>query len=220
MKKFAITALAICAPFSSFAAVIWDNGWDAGQGGYFSDSISNMQNQFYSQAMADNFTVSGDYNITNITVWGGSEFFVNGDLSNMASFDFVIMDSGFNTLYSGTYSLSDLNISVVGTDWIGGNEYEISLANPGWVLSSGNYYLHVGATLYDGMGDAFYWTMSNTDMDSVSATFSNSPAAWTEYPATQGVAFRVEGEPVPEPATMAVLGLGAAALIRRRRQSK
>lgn len=208
MNKLAITAAALCVPMSSFAAVLWDNGWDqVFRGGYYADSMSNQMNQSVKQVLADNFALGSDSVVNKITFWA-----FPGN-SNNVSIDVNILDENFNIVVGGIFDISEFTVTKIIPS---PNEYEYVL-NTDWELDAGNYFLHIGATSSN-LISSFSW--SNGTGDSHFFNSSYTGFQWKEAVGTKGRAYKIEGEPVPEPATMAVLGLGAAALIRRRRQCK
>ncbi len=91
-----------------------------------------------------------------------------------------------------------------------------SALNP--LLTTGNYFIVAETTDTNLSGG---WAFNNAG-NSGSMIFNNGTGggAWNTFTATE-MAVRVNGTAVvPEPATFAVLGLGALALIRRRRSVK
>ncbi len=83
-----------------------------------------------------------------------------------------------------------------------------------WItLTAGQKYWVIGST-----GDDTWGTLNKNDqgMTGPHAYSTDSGASWS-YSTQVTSAFRVEVESVPEPCSMAALGLGALALVRRRR---
>jgi hypothetical protein len=220
MKKLALTALAICAPLSSFAAVLWDNPLlGVGNGGYWADAVQQNNVSFYAQSVAGDFTLGAASNVSSISWVGASEFFQFADLTNMPSFEINIYDASFNNVFSTTVATSSLGQTILGPSFNGANEYELTYT--GSVnLGAGSYWLNVGAVMTDPSADAFAWSFGGSATGDLAGDFGTNGTGWTPFSGLQEVAFRLEGSAVPEPATMAVLGLGVAALARRRRSSK
>lgn len=84
-------------------------------------------------------------------------------------------------------------------------------ANPGVDYNGDIFFVTVLST--DATGEYFYNNASATDFAELSLTASNGTFSSTDIEM-----FGVDVNAVPEPATMAVLGLGAAALLRRKRK--
>lgn len=218
MNKALLVAFAAVVPFSGFAAVLFDQTPVTEVDSYFSDGISTGGSQFYAQAVADDFTISGASTLSTITFFGASENFFADDLSNYSSFDIAILDSSFNTVASWNFATAALNPTLTGQtgSFTGASGYSLT-ANVNQNLAAGNYWLHVGAVNVDPQGDAFQWS-SSAGNSVLAANFFDGNGWQSFSPQDPGVAFRLEGSAVPEPATMAVLGLGVAALIRRRKR--
>lgn len=188
-------------------------------GGDFSDGLSTG-GQFYSQTMADDFTVgAGGWNVIGIRFWGSSEnFFGPPDLSNFSDFDINIMSSLGTVSHSWTVSTASLSPVPTGNANLGaGIEYEF-LLNASFTLAAGTHWINIGSKNIDPNADSWAWSWSSTGNSNIAAWDFGAPA-WTEFQGTN-LAFEFIGPSnvVPEPFTMA-LGLGAAgAYIRRRRR--
>lgn len=171
----------------------------------------------------DNFTfeafdtfddgAGADANWTNVNfTYSGPASFMNlGTFASGSSFLFDTESSDFDTtiaLYSSTGLL-------LGTDDDGGTDL-LSMLDAG-ALADGTYYFTVGgfeSLFIDGNaigGEEFGDLNVNLNGSSV---FAGTHDTFTLTSFTFTVA-----NPVPEPASMAVLGLGAAALLRRRKRS-
>lgn len=221
MRKLIISALASCV-LTSAAFSFFDVGNDpdlTAPGGYFSDGYSGGGN-FYDTSRAETFELTGapSFDVQNIRFWGGSENFVFPDLSNMESFEINIFDlsAGIpnNLLYSQTFATAALNPTNVGTFGSGATIYEFNAA-VSTTLGPGTYALNIGANLVEPDDDAFVWAWNVFGTSDLSSLVYN----YTEW-GTLGddLAFRVQGEAVPEPMTLTVLG-GLALLAARRRKS-
>lgn len=84
------------------------------------------------------------------------------------------------------------------------------------LVAGTHYYVVLSSTANTG------WNWANTDTsDDLMAYSFNGGSTWSNFTAGQGQfrsAFRVNPSAVPEPASMAVLGIGAVALVARRRR--
>lgn len=218
MRKLLFLALVAATPLSAFSAVLFQQA-ETSADGYFSDGISSNGSQFYSQSIADDFSLAATSNVTTIKFWGSSENFSTPDLSNVAAFDIVFYDTSFNPVAQGIQiPVGAFTTTATGNvNSLGGNEYEMDLAT-NFNLNAGSYYMHVGADLIDPFGDAFVWSNANGNTN-IAANFMQG-GGWQTFQQEPGTAFELDGQAVPEPASMAILGLGVVAMVRRRRASK
>lgn len=219
LKRNILIGAIMVVPFTSFGAVLFDQTTNYQVDSYFSDAESSNGSYFWQQAMADDFTISSDSNVTSINFWGSSENFDGSDnLDNFASFDIVIYDTAFNAVGSWNIATSALNATPSGEfgTSTGATGYKFT-ANISQALVAGSYRLHVGAVLNDGFDNAFVWGSADGNGNIFADFFDGT--GFNEYAQDPGLAFQVSGEPVPEPASLTAVGLGIAALIRRRRKS-
>lgn len=215
---FATATLTVVA--SANAAIIFSQPSTSADG-YYTDGLSTGGSQFYGQSMADDFSVGGPgYTVNKVTFWGGSEnFFGPADLTNFSAFDINILDGSFNVVQTISAPKASFTITPTGSNNTGGGiEYKFELTT-NFNLAAGNYWFNVGSINVAPQDDAFVWSTSSAGDDDLAFTFfdANGWQGLTDT-ANKGLAFQLEGTAVPEPATMAALGLGVAALIRRRRK--
>jgi len=218
MRKLFLAACALIAPFSAFGDVLFDQS-PPDPNGYFSDGISTNGTQGVSQAVADNFTLAADSTVTKITFWGSSTNDTSADLDNFLSWDIDIYDTSFNALSTANVLKATLNPTATGgVNVLGGNEYQFTF-DTNIALSAGSYFLHVGSVNADPLADVFVWSVASGDGElGVNRMDGNG---WIDLTGeTFDTSFRIEGTPAPEPASMAALGLGALAMIRRRRNRR
>jgi hypothetical protein len=210
MHKPIFIGLALCATAPAFGVVLFDQTGGRTGDGYFSDGISTNGSQFYAQSMADDFTLSSNSVVQKIVFYGSSENFMFPDLTNFSSWDVVIYDSAFNPVFSANVAKAALNPTATGLiNSVGGAEYEMTF-NTSVNLNAGSYRLHVGSINNAPGDDAWAWS---TATGNVNAYYNwHDGAGWNQF--GDDMAFRIEG--VPEPATIAALGLGITALLRRR----
>lgn len=218
--KYALVAVVLLASVS-FADVLYSQPNDrAAQPSFFSDAVPG---QFFSQRMADDFTLNADAQITGIRWWGGSQFFQYADLTNMASFTVVLYSSVdgvpaiLTPLADETFATFATNPTATGLTLYGnGIQYghEIALSAPVNVQAGQKYWLSVGATLVAPFADGWVWSGSTVG-NLVNATDYFTGGGYTVYdPTFNDLAFEIIG--VPEPTT-ALIGLVLGGLTLRRR---
>lgn len=233
MKRFAILAL-VAASVSSQAIVLYDSSVETGSRYIPGTGASGQQNIAFDDvniAAALNPS-SLALNITKVTVGlrraadapanGVNVYWTTGSFTGPALASPNLVGSAPLALLANggfTTELVSFNTNFVVTpDFLanaGFGQFFIGLSfdnqttsaagvtNPtGWRITSGNSFNENRFLVMDGVGGAL----------SGPFVFGGT----TPPPATFYVI--LEGEPVPEPATMAVLGLGALALVRKRRK--
>lgn len=216
MNKLAVIAGLTFASFASAPAAVLFSQLPTSPDGYFSDGISTNGSQFWAQAMGDNFTLAQQSDLTLIRFWGSSENFVFSDLSNFSAWDIYVYDMAFNTVASGQIAKASFVTTPTGnTNAGGGIEYEFELAISPITLAAGNYVLHVGSINVAPGDDGWIWSLAAGDGTVYGNVFDGN--GWGTD--VDDLAFELEGNPVPEPASMIALGLGIAALAARRRRS-
>lgn len=119
----------------------------------------------------------------------------------------LFADSGSNTLGTFMHSVSFPTQPVLGSTG------HVTVALPNLLMTSGQKYWAV--TNADGLFGMLFWHIPP------SSTFGNmyttaSAASPGTYSQERQPGLRITGDPVPEPATLVALGMGAAALLRRR----
>lgn len=211
---------------ASLGVVASANAWTVGNApdlsqfgaGYYADAPVNGST-FYNQRIADNFALgaSAGYVLNSVTWWGGSEGAFFPDLTNMSGFEIEIFDGSNTSVFSTVVGTGSLSVTDLGLGGFGANVYQLTLsglnANIG---TGGNYLISVGGVYVAPQNDAFVWHWA---VPGDSQIFANADLSdtFTSFPGNPDVAFELNGTVVPEPASMAVLGLGVAAMIRRRR---
>lgn len=188
---------------------------------FFSDGVSG---QFFSQRMADNFTLSSGGSVTGVKWWGASQNYQYADLTNMTGFVVqVLADDGFgspdglNVLYSQTFTKAQTSPTATGfTAFGGGTQYQFqaTLSSPLTLSAGTQYWVSIGAVLSNPFADAWVWNHSSVgDGKNASNYFNN--ASYYVY-SSGDMAFELVGN-VPAPSALALIGLGGLAAGRRRR---
>ncbi|MBN9501290.1 MAG: hypothetical protein BGO01_06055 [Armatimonadetes bacterium 55-13] len=161
------------------------------------EQATYLYDDFPTFGSPENALTFGDYYVSgpNLSIGALASVYLDlDDLANAASFDIAFYENG---------------------PW-GNVVYQVDALRNGGVVASDSY------TLADGGGrDNVNWTtlaVSGAEFDSlhIYATLNG------EYTGARGMIddLAITSAPVPEPATLSALGLGALALLRRRRTAK
>lgn len=216
--RFSLAAAAVFVSSSSFGAVLFSQP-NVTADGFFSDSASYPPGvTFMQQAVADNFSLGTASTIHQVVFWGSSENVFTPGLGNFTQFHVQIYNASFSSLFSAFVPVAALTPVATGNvNSAGGQEHRFTY-NTAITLGAGSYWLHVGAIYSNPVNDAFIWSSANGNGISAFKDLSGM-GPWTPWP-NGGLdqAFELRGDVVPEPASLAALGLGALALLRRRRR--
>lgn len=204
------------------AAVLVDQTPFGTTNAYFSDGVPG---QWYDQAIADDFTVSGlPVEITKITWWGASENFIFPDLTNFSSWWIRIYNDAAGLPGGQVFSLNvpkaATNPTYTGVNgtW-GGHIYRQDVGGLLVFLMPGTYWLHIGSVNINPNDDAWAWSQSQNNYNNTFA-FGPPGGAWTISQGGGDLTFMIEGNVIPEPATLFAVGVGLAALAARRRRKQ
>ncbi len=175
-------------------------------------------NQFFTQRMADNFTLSSAATVTSVRWFGASQNFAFPDLTNFTGFDVQIygdlggVPDANNVLYGSSPTLAGLTITPTGFNNIGGGtQYQFDLNVGSLNLGAGTYWLSVGGLLVNNFGDTFVWSRS-TQGDSANASFFYPNSGWIAFGGND-LAFEI----IPAPSALALSGVAALGASLRRR---
>ncbi len=239
MRKLAILTTLVAVGSVASAQLYFQNPHTPGAAG--ANGLSGFQGNLgvpttvYDRELADDFTVTGPGWLVNRTVSNWIQF-TPGDANPVTA-----MNIDFYNKTGGT--VGSLVASRVGTvirstgpgTYFGRPEQLLDSSFAPVLLTPGSYYVMIQAMV----NHNWFWLTSTptTPIAGTSAHFRRGPGALggtdptfptTFTPTAPGdvfvgaahdVAFQLHGSPVPEPASMAVLGLGALALIRKRRKT-
>lgn len=182
--------------------------------GYFSDAVAG---QFYSQMIADNFTLTNNTVVSGVNWWGSSENFVDSDYTNFFSFSVMIMDGNFDLVFAQTFSTGDTNPVATGVvNVAGGEQFFQSVKFDQTFELTGNteYWIAIGTTNSDPEGDAWVWSSAAGDGILASDDFDGA-GFLVSTGLSDDVAFEIQA--IPTPGAASLLALAGLVTLRRRR---
>ncbi len=250
LMAFGVGALGLCAVAHALPSetVIIENlpASAREQGGFpvqnatFSDGLSSGGNYFYSQSLAQQFTINvgATAGITGINFWGASEYLGTSQpwlqtalATNIIGFDISILrvtpDGNFPTVQSWSLTRNQVTQALTGNYTAQGTSpvFQIGAALTGDLsLTAGVYAISVGARLSNPDGSAFAWVDGQWDGSDPAtrlyATIGDVPALWGNFTPAQTTtsgAFQLTGTITPAPGALALLGIAGLGSRRRRR---
>jgi len=210
-RLLTLLTLAVSASFAS-ADLYTQGPVPGGEGGAFSD---------VNQIMADNFVTGSSASVTGITFWGsfflaGNPFPSGGSRNVLARF--YDNNGGQPGLLLGSQTISTTFAATGGLSGSGDEVYKFDWSGPAFFSATAGtqYWLSIMDT--EGT-NSFRWH-NGLNGDGNAAFSTDGTNSWSFSGGDRGdMAFVLNPTVVPEPASMIALGLGAAAVLRRRKRA-
>lgn len=189
--------------------------------GFYSDAYDSKGAYTYAQSGAQAFELENNYTTSSIRWWGSMNGFNRQGISNIDCFQIIVWSSGFNSqITNQTFDLENITMTATGeTNFFGEPIYQFYVP-VSFEISSGSYYMNIGAQLNDAAGDQFVWSQGQ-DIDNFWYTNINGAYKWGDWRplpntligTTAGGAFVLSA---PSPGAIALIGM--AGLLGRRRR--
>ncbi|HOX38680.1 MAG TPA: PEP-CTERM sorting domain-containing protein [Candidatus Brocadiia bacterium] len=209
VRVLLILTLAFCM-IAAKAAVMVNQPWDTSSGNCISQYFPDFPAGIY---QFDDFTTTTDYLVTNLYIVGSDA----GDPSYNVSINGEI----WNGLPgSGSLVLSSVSGSQIGSD--------LSIDFGGQYLAAGSYWIRAWVERPFTGGYQWYW-YATTPVNGSEEMFYDPTNDFgygvlvpgsVVFSSPRDMAFVLQGNPVPEPSTVGLIGLGIVAVAMRRRSKK
>lgn len=214
----ALAAASICGAVNADFIVV--NNPVVDTVGFYSDAFDSKGAYTYAQSGAQAFSLEDSYTTSSLKWWGSMNGFNDQGISNIDCFQIIVWDSNFQSqVFNQKIDLANITLTDTGDfNFFGQPVYEffVPLA---FQISSGNYFMNIGAQLNDAAGDQFVWSQGE-DVDGFWFTDENGQNKWGDWRPlpnfignTAGGAFVMTA---PAPSAIALLGL--AGIVGRRRR--
>ena len=222
MKNFIVglVAAVMCGSVAKAEFVVVNNPV-ADTVGFYSDAFNSKGTYTYAQSGAQAFSLEDSYTTSSLRWWGSSNGFNGQGISNIDCFQIIVWDNVFDSQVTNqTIDLANITVTATGeTNFFGEAIYEFYVPIT-FQISSGSYFMNIGAQLNDAAGDQFVWSQGQ-DVDNFWFTDDNGGqnkwGNWRPLPNfignTAGGAFVLSA---PSPGAIALLGM--AGLVGRRRR--
>ena len=188
--------------------------------GFYSDAFDSKGAYTYAQSGAQGFNLEDSYSTSSLRWWGSMNGFNGQGISNIDCFQIIVWDNVFDSQVTNQkIDLENVTATATGeTNFFGEAIYEFYVPFS-FQVSSGSYFMNIGAQLNDAAGDQFVWSQGQ-DVDNFWFTDENAVNKWGNWRPlpnfignTAGGAFVLSA---PSPGAIALLGF--AGLVSRRKR--
>jgi hypothetical protein len=218
VKSGIVAAVSFCSTANAEFIVI--NNPVVDTVGFYSDAFDSKGAYTYAQSGAQGFDLEDSYTASSLRWWGSMNGFNGQGISNIDCFQIVVFNTGFETQVTNQkIDLENITATATGeTNFFGEAIYEFYVPIS-FQITSGSYFMNIGAQLNDAAGDQFVWSQGQNVQDFwyTDENAQNKWGDWRPLPTfignTAGGAFVLSA---PTPGAIALLGMSG--LIGRRRR--
>ena len=188
--------------------------------GFYSDAFDSKGAYTYAQSGAQAFDLEDSYTTSSLRWWGSMNGFNGQGISNIDCFQIIVWNTDFRSnVTNQKIDLENVTATATGeTNFFGEAIYEFYVPFS-FQVSSGSYFMNIGAQLNDAAGDQFVWSQGQNVQDFwfTDENAVNKWGNWRPLPTfignTAGGAFVLSA---PSPGAIALLGMAGLAARRRR----